>query len=305
MQGIAPKRLARSASSEPSMPVAATASAEPLPRRERRRRVPWLLAIGLGLVLLLALVAALASLISPYDPNRTFSGRSLEPPSQEFLLGTDSIGRDVLSRVLHGSRVSLTVVVPAIGMSLLLGLALGLAAGYLGGRTDQLIMRLLDVVFAFPVILLAIAVVAVLGPSVPNLVLTIGIIYMPAMARVVRAPVLSVKRWEYVEAGRALGATGFGIVLRHIVPNILSPVIVEASLALSRAIYTETALSFLGLGPPPPNPTWGSMLAQSRQFMEFAPWTALAPGLAIGLATMTFILLGNGLRDYLDPRSGA
>jgi peptide/nickel transport system permease protein len=163
-------------------------------------------------------------------------------------------------------------------------------------------MRVLDVAFAFPVILLAMTLVAVFGPSIPNLILTIGLIYTPAMARVVRAPVLAVKRIDYVEAIRSVGAADGRIVFRHVLPNILSPVIVQTTLALSRAIFTETALSFLGVGPPPPDPTWGSMLSQSRQFMEFAPWTAVAPGVAITIATMTFILIGNGLRDRLDPR---
>jgi peptide/nickel transport system permease protein len=283
--------------------VRALPAPQVVPRPARRRRLPAPLVCGLTMAVILFLVAALAGVIAPYEPTRAFPGRSLEEPSASFLLGTDSIGRDVLSRVIHGTRVSMIVVLPAIGIALVAGLALGLAAGYGGGKTDQLIMRLLDVLYAFPVILLAIAVVSVLGASVPNLILTIGIIYTPAMARVVRAPTLSIKSWEYVEAARVIGAGGVAIVLRHILPNILPPVIVETSLALSRAIFTETALSFLGLGPPPPNPTWGSMLSQSRQFMEFAPWTVLAPGVAIALATMTFILLGNGLRDFLDPRS--
>jgi peptide/nickel transport system permease protein len=276
-----------------------------LPRRKvaRGRVLPPLLILGLILAATLGLGALLADTISPYDPNRPFPGRSLEPPGPEFPLGTDSIGRDVLSRVIHGSRVSLLVAVPAVGIALVAGLGLGLATGYWGGTVDQAIMRLIDMVFAFPVILLAMAIVGVLGASVPNLVLTIGLVYTPPMTRVIRGPVLAVKRLEYVEAARVIGAGHVRIVFRHILPNVASPVIVETSLALSRAIFTETALSFLGLGPPPPNPSWGSMLAQSRQFMEFAPWTVLAPGLAITAATMTFILLGNGLRDYLDPRS--
>jgi peptide/nickel transport system permease protein len=282
---------------------ATRAPAQVVTRRARRHKLPALLVCGLLMAVALFVIAALAGVIAPYEPNRTFPGRSLDEPSSEFILGTDSIGRDVLSRVIHGTRVSMIVVMPAIGIALVAGLALGLAAGYGGVKTDQVIMRLLDVLFAFPVILLAIAVVSVLGANVPNLILTIGIIYTPALARVVRAPTLSIKRWEYVEAARVVGATSVAVVVRHILPNILPPVIVETSLALSRAIFTETALSFLGLGPPPPNPTWGSMLSQSRQFMEFAPWTVLAPGVAIALATMTFILLGNGLRDYLDPRS--
>jgi len=269
----------------------------------RVRRVPPLLLLGLGLFLALGMAAALADVVAPHDPNRPFPGRSLEPPGPEFPAGTDSIGRDVLSRVIHGSRVSLLVSVPAVGFALAAGLGLGLTAGYRGGPVDRLVMRVLDMAFAFPVVLLAMAIVGVLGPSVRNLILTIGLVYTPAMTRVVRGPVLVVRRLEYVEAARVMGAGDGRILLRHVLPNIASPVVVETSLALSRAIFTETALSFLGLGPPPPNPSWGSMLAQSRQFMEFAPWTVLAPGLAITVATMSFILLGNGLRDLLDPRT--
>ncbi|MBI3980000.1 MAG: ABC transporter permease [Chloroflexi bacterium] len=260
------------------------------------------LLLGSVLLVVIVLSGIFASSVSPYDPNKVFPGRSLERPGEQFWLGTDQIGRDVLSRVIHGSRVSFVVVFPAVGFALTWGVILGLVAGYFGRWIDQLITRVLDVFFAFPALLLAIALVSALGPSVQNLILVIGIVYTPGMARVARGPVLAVKETEFVTAARTIGAGHVRVLVRHILPNILSPIIVETALALSRGILIETALSFLGLGAPPPNPTWGSMLAQSRQFMEFAPWTAVAPGVAIMLAAMSFVLIGNGLRDLLDPR---
>jgi len=185
----------------------------------------------------------------------------------------------------------------------LAGLVLGLASGYVGGLTDEIIMRCLDVVFAFPVFLLAIAVVAALGPTVPNLILTIAIVYTPTMARVVRAPVLSVKRWDHVEAARSVGVGELQIALRHVLPLVVSPILVQTSLTLANTIFTVTALSFLGIGPPPPAPNWGGMLSEARQFMELAPLTVIGPAAAIVFATLTFIVLANGLRDWLDVGS--
>lgn len=267
----------------------------------RRRLNPGLL-IGLILLILILIGTLGASLIAWHDPNQTAPGMSLMPPQREFIFGTDSIGRDVFARVLYGGRVSLSVAVPSVALALVLGLLLGLPAGYLGGRVDQVIMRLLDILFAFPAILLAITMVSILGASVRNLVITIGIIYAPRMARIVRAPTMSVKERDFIEAARSLGAPDLRVVLRHVLPNVSSPVIVEISLALGQVIITETALSFLGLGPPPPDPSWGAMLSDSRQFMEFAPWTVWAPGAAIVLATASFLLVGHGLRDALNPR---
>lgn len=267
-------------------------------------RQPTLL-VGLAILLLIVGSGLTAHLIAPYEPNKPFPGRSLEEPGVAFWLGSDSIGRDVLSRVIFGSRVSLVVAFPSVALALGLGLVLGLLAGYRGGWVDEAINRGLDIFFAFPALLLAIALVAALGPSVPNLILTIGVIYSPRMARVVRAPVLQVKAMDYVTAARTLGADERRLLLGHILPNIPAPIIVETALALSRAMITETSLSYLGLGAPPPDPTWGSMLAQSRQFMEFAPWTAVAPGVAITVTVMSFMLIGNGLRDWLDPRAQA
>lgn len=263
----------------------------------------WLL-LGVGLAMLAAMLVLMifAPLIAPYNPSAT-SPDSLAPASAAHWLGTDSIGRDVLSRLIVGGRTTLLITVSAVLIALVAGLILGLAAGYMGGRTDEIIMRLLDVVFAFPVLLLAIAVVAALGPTVPNLILTIAIVYTPAMARVVRAPVLSVKQWDHVEAARSVGMSEMRLVLRHILPMVVSPILVATSLTLSQTIFTVTALSFLGLGPPPPDPNWGGMLSEARQFMELAPLTVVGPALAIVFATLTFIIIANGLREVLDVGS--
>jgi ABC-type dipeptide/oligopeptide/nickel transport system permease subunit len=191
----------------------------------------------------------------------------------------------------------------AVGLALAAGLVLGLLSGYVGGKVDLVVMRALDVVFAFPVFLLAIAVVAALGPTLRNLIITIAIVYTPSMARVVRAPVLSVKRWDHVEAARSVGVGEIRIALVHVLPLAISPILVQTSLTLANTIFTVTALSFLGLGPPPPDPNWGSMLAEARQFMELAPLTVIGPAAAIVFASLTFIVLANGLREMLDVGS--
>lgn len=260
-----------------------------------------MLVCGLLMTAALLVVAAFGSALAPFDATAT-SPDSLQAPSGEHLLGTDSIGRDVLSRVLVGARLTLLITVVAIVLALVAGLVLGLVAGYVGGRVDQVIMRLLDVVFAFPVFLLAIAVVAALGPSTRNLILTIAIVYTPVLARVVRGPVLSIRRWDHVDAARSMGATEGRIMFRHVLPSAVTPILVETSLTMSAAIFTVTALSFLGLGPPPPDPNWGSMLSEGRQFMELAPFAVLGPAAAIVFATLTFILLSNGLREWRDVR---
>jgi ABC-type dipeptide/oligopeptide/nickel transport system permease subunit len=277
-------------------------NARPTAARRRGLRMTPLLWIGSLMVGLLLLVALAAPLIAPHDPFAIGLAPSLAPPSAEFPMGADKLGRDLLSRIIFGARTTLVVSLPSIALALLMGLALGLTAGYFGGKTDQIIMRVLDVFLAFPGLLLAIAVVAVLGPSIPNLIITIAILYTPRMARIVRAPVLSVKQHEFVGAARVCGAGDRRIIIRHILPNVLSPVIVDATLSASQAIITEAALAYLGLGAPPPTPSWGEMLSSSRQFMTSAPWSALFPGLAIVFATTSFIVLGNGLRDLLDPR---
>jgi peptide/nickel transport system permease protein len=277
--------------------------ASPQPAR-RRSPTNGQVLVGLGLAMLTVLIAVttFASLIAPFDPSAT-SPNSLDGPSARHWLGTDSIGRDVLSRLIVGGRTTLLITSVAVFLALAAGLVLGLLSGYLGGLVDEIIMRILDVVFAFPVFLLAIAVVAALGPTVPNLILTIAIVYTPAMARVVRGPVLSVKQWDHVEAARSIGVSELRLVLRHVLPMVVSPIVVATSLTLSHTIFTVTALSFLGLGPPPPDPNWGGMLSEARQFMELAPLTVVGPAAAIIFATLTFIVLANGLREILDVGS--
>jgi peptide/nickel transport system permease protein len=262
-------------------------------------RANGLVIIGFSMLISMVVVTLLANFIVPYDPFES-TGSSLTGPSKAHWLGTDEIGRDVFSRILVGGRDTLFIIFASIGISLIVGLILGLVAGYVGGWVSQLIMRVLDVIFAFPVFLLAIAVLAGLGSSVPNLILTIAIVYSPHMARIVRAPVLSIKTWDHVEAARSIGVSHWGIVTRHILPLSFSPILIATSLNLSYATFTVTAMSFLGLGPPPPNPNWGGMLADGRQFMELAPMNVIAPAGAIVFATTTFIFIANGLRDMFD-----
>lgn len=261
-----------------------------------------LLGCGLVMLAMMTFFTVFALTIAPFDPSAT-SANSLAAPSAQHWLGTDSIGRDVLSRLLVGGRTTLLITGVAVSLALAAGLVLGLVSGYVGGVVDDVIMRVLDVIFAFPVFLLAIAVVAALGPSIPNLILTIAIVYTPTMARVVRGPVLSVKQWDHVEAARSVGVSELRIVIRHVLPMVVSPIVVATSLTLAQTIFTITALSFLGLGPPPPDPNWGGMLAEARQFMELAPLTVVAPAGAIVFATLTFIVLANGLREILDVGS--
>ena len=278
-------------------------AATPAARRRRpANRGGLLVGIGLAMLVAMLIVTVFAPLIAPFDPAAT-SPDSLAGASARHWLGTDQIGRDVLSRLIVGGRTTLLITVSAVAIALAAGLILGLASGYCGGLVDEAVMRVLDVVFAFPVLLLAIAVVAALGPTVPNLIVTIAIVYTPAMARVVRAPVLSVKQWDHVEAARSIGMSELRLVLRHILPVIASPILVATSLTLSQTIFTVTALSFLGLGPPPPDPNWGGMLSEARQFMELAPLTVIGPAAAIVFATLTFIVLANGLREVLDVGS--
>src|SRR5436190_5532675 len=257
--------------------------------------------LGLAMVVLYAVIAIGVDLLPLRDP-LALSAQRLAAPSREFPFGTDALGRDLLSRVLFGARLSMQVATVSVAAAALVGGALGLAAGYVGGLLDLLVGRLMDVFFAFPAILLALGIVAALGPAPTNVVIAIAVVYTPIFARVVRAPVLGIKAREFVEAARAIGATPVRIVLRHIVPNLLSTLIVQVSLALSWAVLTEGALSFLGLSAQPPAPSWGVMLNEGRQYLEFATHLAIFPGLAIMIAVLGFNLLGDGLRDALDPQ---
>jgi ABC-type dipeptide/oligopeptide/nickel transport system permease subunit len=260
--------------------------------------------IGLAVVVLLVLGAFTAPWIAGHDPLRIDLLRRLLPPSADNWMGTDFQGRDVWARLVFGARVSLAVGLVSQGIALVLGVTLGLVAGYYGRWVDELVMRLADVTLAFPTLLLLIAMVAALRPSLGVVLLTIGIVGWAGMARLVRGQVLVVRQLEYVQAIRALGAPDVRILLQHVLPNVVAPVVIAATLGVAGAIMAEAALSFLGLGVQPPTPSWGSMIADGRDLSQLrdAPWTSLFPGLAIGAAVLGFNLLGDAMRDALDPR---
>ena len=257
-------------------------------------------AVGALLVLLLMVVALAAPLLAPYDPVAQPAKRLL-PPGGRYLLGTDEFGRDILSRIIFGSRVSLQVGVISVGIALALGGTLGLVSGYYLGIVDSLVQRLVDIMLAFPGVILIIAIASVLGPSLTTAMIAIGLVYSPSFARIVRGPTLVVMQQQYIEAGRAIGARPWRLMARYVLPNIAAPVIVQTTLAFSTAILAEASLSFLGLGTQPPDPSWGTMLGAGRKYMELAPWVAIFPGLAIALTVLGFNLLGDALRDALDP----
>ena len=290
-----------------------TAAAVPLPARWRAadrlaafrtfaRRNPRMI-VGGALVLLLLCVAIFAPLIAPYDPIKVDVTRSLEPPEPDHWLGTDDLGRDVLSRVLWGSRISLSVGVISVSIGFLIGVSLGLAAGYLGGAFDLLAMRVVDALLAFPALVLAIAITAALGPQIQNAMIAIGIVAVPGYARLTRGQVLAVRAREFVLAARTVGASPARIVVRHIFPNVLNALIVQATLATAGAILAEAALSFLGLGPQPPLPSWGQDINYSQRYLaNLKWWMSAGPGFAIFVAVFSFNFLGDALRDALDPR---
>ena len=265
----------------------------------RRNR---LAVFGLVILVVLGLVAVFADFIAPYTINEVNIANRLAPPSADFLFGTDDLGRDIFSRVVIASRVSLQVGFISVGLAMIVGVPIGLIAGYYGKLTDSILMRMMDVLFSFPAILLAIAILAALGAGITNAMIAIGIVYTPIFARITRGSVLSVKESVFVTAARSLGSTDARIIRTHILPNVLAPIIVQTSLSLAFAILAEAALSFLGLGVQPPNPAWGRMLADGRGFFRDAPWMAIFPGLAILLTVMAFNFLGDGLRDALDPQ---
>ncbi len=258
---------------------------------------------GTIMVLGLVLTAALAGLIAPYSPIANNVRASLQPPSSYYYFGTDRFGRDIFSRVVYGSQVTLVVAFTSVLISALIGVTLGLVSGYFGGWLDDLIGRVFDVLFSFPALLLAIGVAAMLGPGQSNAIFAIAVVYAPLFGRVIRGPVLVERSKEYVEAARVLGAPTWRIIGRHVFPNVLSPLTVQATITFSHAILLEAYLSFLGLGIQPPHPSWGTMLQEARTFLETAPWMSIFPGVAIMLAVLAFNLLGDGIRDALDPRT--
>lgn len=260
-------------------------------------------AFGLFLVCLQLLAAGLAPLVAPYDPYEQYYDRIMARPSLEHLFGTDNFGRDLFSRVIWGAQISIKVGVVAISIGTLLGSVLGLISGYIGGKLDMVLQRVMDGWMAFPSIILALAIVAVLGPGEFNVMVAIGLSQVPPANRVIRGAVLAEKSNLYVEATRAISSSETRIMFRHILPNVAAPIIVIATIALGQAILSEAALSFLGVGVQPPNPAWGSMLSgHSRTYMLVAPWMAVFPGLAIFLTVMGWNLLGDALRDVWDPR---
>jgi len=251
---------------------------------------------------ILIVLALVGPALTPHDPLALDMDARLGPPSLQHPFGTDDFGRDVLSRVLSGASVSLKVGVIAVSISMIIGTLLGAISGYYGRWVDEVIMRLMDVLFAFPAILLAIAILAALGPGISNAMIAIGIVYTPIFARITRGSVLTVRQEVYVDAAESIGCRDSRILFRHILPNVVAPIIVETTLSLAFAILAEAALSFLGLGTQPPDPSWGRMLSESRAYIQDAPWLGIFPGLAIMVTVMGFNFLGDGLRDALDPR---
>jgi peptide/nickel transport system permease protein len=268
-------------------------------RQFRRSRAA---VVGLLLVLVFLLTAALAPLIAPHDPVALGLGQQLKPPSLEYPLGTDELGRDMFSRLLWGARYTLLITVGAVALAVLVGTISGIYSGYLGGWSDTLIMRVMDVLLAMPGFLLAIAIIAALGVGMVNVIIAVGIHAVPVFARIVRGATLSVREQDYVQAARSLGSRDSTIMWRHILPNVTPPLLVQTTLQLATAILTASGLSFLGLGPQPPTPEWGAMLSTGRTYITSNPQLATIPGLAILLVALGFNLLGDGLRDALDPR---
>jgi peptide/nickel transport system permease protein len=268
-------------------------------RRLKRNRAAT---VGGMIVVLFVIIALLAPFISPYPPNEGDLAKRLKPPTREHLLGTDALGRDLLSRVIYGARISLQIQVVAVMIALVVGTFLGMVGGYYGGKLDHLIMRLMDILLAFPGIFLAISIIAVLGTGLTNLMLAAGIYSVPQFARIIRGSVLTLKEKEFIEAARAVGENDFNILFRYLLPNSIAPIIIQTTLRMATVLLTASGLSFLGLGVQPPTPEWGAMLSNARAYLITAPHVATVPGLAIMLVVMGFNLFGDGLRDSLDPR---
>ena len=268
-------------------------------RRLKRNRAAI---IGGVIVLLFVAIAILAPLIAPYSPDEGDLTKRLNPPGREHLLGTDPLGRDLLSRVIYGARISLQIQIVSVSIALVIGTLLGMLGGYYGGKFDHLIMRFMDILLAFPGIFLAISIIAVLGPGLLNLMLAAGIYSIPQFARIVRGSIITLKEKEFVEAARAVGESDSNILFRYLLPNSMAPIIIQTTLRMATVLLTASGLSFLGLGVQPPTAEWGAMLSNARAYLITAPHVATVPGLAIMLVVMGFNLFGDGLRDSLDPR---
>jgi peptide/nickel transport system permease protein len=253
-------------------------------------------------IFLIVVMAVLAPLIAPYDVAEMHTEAKLAAPGFRFFFGTDNYGRDVFSRIVYGARVSLVVGIVSVCIAAGLGYVFGITAGFFEGKFESVIMMIMDIVFAFPSILLALFIVSALGPSIVNTMIAIGIVNIPVFTRTVRASVKTVKSMDYIKNARSVGLTGAAVLFRHVTPNVMAPFTVQATLALSGAILTEASMSFLGLGIQPPNPSWGSMLSDARKYMELAPWLVIFPGLFIILTILSFNILGDSLRDVLDPK---
>ena len=269
----------------------------------RRAARSTVVVVGAVFALTIVAMALFAGALAPQPPDEQNFDLIEARPSLQALFGTDRFGRDVLSRVIYGARVSLYVAVTSIGLAMLAGGTLGLVAGYNGGAWDNAINRVMDVFFSIPALLLAVGVAAMRGPGTNSAVVAIAIVYTPLFARVMRGPVLAEREKEYVEAVRALGATRLVVALKHVLPNVLSPFVVQGTVAFSQAILIEASLSYLGLSAQPPTPSWGNMLNEGRTYLETAPWISVFPGIAIMIAVLAFNLIGDGLRDILDPNA--
>ena len=268
-------------------------------RRFARRRTAL---AGVVFLALLVAGALAAPVVSPYDPLKQDLARMLAGPSTAHPLGTDDLGRDVLTRLLYGARLSLGAACLAVAIATLAGVPIGLVAGYLGGRVDDALMRVIDALQAFPALILAMAIAAALGPGLFNVMVAVGIVYTPRFARLVRGQVLSLREEPFVESARAAGATHGRVLARHVLPNVVAPVVVQVSIGVAFALLAETALSFLGVGIKPPEPSWGTDVGRGYRFMRLAPWLVFMPGTAILLTALAFNLVGDGIRDAFDPR---
>lgn len=285
----------------------------PAPEAAYKRRSPWALMIrrfkknkralvGFWMVVAFVGLAAFAPWIAPYDPIEQNMNVILQPPSAAHFFGTDEYGRDIFSRIMYGSQISLMIGIVGVMISVVLGVGLGTLSGYFGGRTDMFIMRIMDIFMAFPSFLLALAIVSVLGPGMINVMIAIGIFSVPTFARISRSAVIAVKNKEYIEAAKSMGASHSRIIIKHVIPNSVAPIIVLSTMRIATAILTASGLSFLGMGAQPPTPEWGAMLSTGREYLRTAPHVSTIPGLAIMFMVLAFNMLGDGLRDALDPK---